>query len=193
MSARHFLSLMDCTPDELVSLIRRGMELKDLRNRGVLFEPLKNRVLGMIFEKASTRTRAINQYFLHARMYEDWGLKKLGEHEYHESIDEMKHADKLIKRILFLEGLPNVQDLGKILIGENTKEMLECDLKIEHKAHIDLKAAIAYCESIGDYASRELLEEILCSEEDHIDWLETQLSLIEAVGLQNYLQSQMDE
>ncbi len=136
---------------------------------------------------------AINQYFLHARMYEDWGLKKLGEHEYHESIDEMKHADKLIKRILFLEGIPNLQDLGKILIGENTKEMLECDLKIEHKAHGDLKAAIAYCESIGDYTSRELLEEILCSEEDHIDWLETQLSLIEAVGLQNYLQSQMDE
>ncbi|AQZ95215.1 bacterioferritin [Halopseudomonas phragmitis] len=134
---------------------------------------------------------AINQYFLHARMLQDWGLDKLGDHEYHESIDEMKHADMLIKRILFLEGLPNLQDLGKLLIGENTREILECDLKLEMKGIPDLKAAIAYCESVGDYGSRDLCEQILNSEEEHVDWLETQLGLINAVGLENYQQSQM--
>jgi len=135
---------------------------------------------------------AINQYFLHSKMYKDWGLGELAEHEYHESIDEMKHADKLVERILFLEGIPNLQDLGKLLIGENTQEMLNCDLQLEQKALKDLKEAIVYCESVKDFTSRELFEDILNSEEDHIDWLETQLGLIDKVGLQNYLQSKMD-
>src|SRR3984957_5280532 len=127
---------------------------------------------------------AINQYFLHARMFGHWGLKRLEEQEKHESIDEMKHADRLIERILFLDGLPNLQDLGKLLIGENVPEMIECDLKLEHAAPADLKVAIADCEQVGDYVSREIFERILESEEDHIDWLETQLGLIGRVGLE---------
>lgn len=134
---------------------------------------------------------AINQYFLHARMYENWGLNELNEHEYHESIDEMKHADALIKRVLFLEGLPNLQDMGKLRIGESTEEMLKCDLELELDAVPLLREAIEHCEKVSDYTSRELFEDILESEEEHIDWLETQLELIDKVGLKNYQQSKM--
>lgn len=134
---------------------------------------------------------AINQYFLHARIFRNWGLTKLDEYEYGESIDEMKHADLLINRILFLEGLPNLQDLGALRIGENTKEILECDLAAELEGIALYREAIAHCEKVKDYVTRELFEDILESEEGHVDWIETNLALIERIGIQNYEQSQM--
>ena len=136
---------------------------------------------------------AINQYFLHSRMYRNWGFKDLAKHEYEESIDEMKHADKLIERILFLDGLPNLQMLGKLLIGENPQEVMRCDLALENQALPDLRAGIAYCEQVGDYITRELFEDILESEEEHIDWLETQLGLINSLGETPYLQTKIGD
>ena len=135
---------------------------------------------------------AINQYFLHAKMLKNWGLKELAEHEYHESIDEMKHADKLSERILFLDGLPNFQALGRLRIGENPTELLRADLALELDAVPLLRDAIAHCETVNDYVSRKLFADILDSEEEHIDWLATQLSLIERIGEQNYLAQQLD-
>ncbi|MDZ7669904.1 MAG: bacterioferritin [Gammaproteobacteria bacterium] len=136
---------------------------------------------------------AINQYFLHAKMLEDMGLKRLAEKEKDESIDEMKHADELMERILFLEGLPNLQDLGKLYVGENVKEMLECDLKLEMEGLPILREAVAHCEKVSDFVSRALFQSILSSEEEHIDWIETQLGLIGKTGLENYIQSQIGE
>ena len=148
-------------------------------------------VIAYLNKALTNELTAINQYFLHARMLKSWGFEKLGQHEYMESIDEMKHADKLIDRILFLEGLANLQHLNKLYIGENIEEILQGDLKLEQLAHPDLKEAIAHCEKVGDYGSRELFVAILESEEEHIDWIETQLELIQKLGVQNYLQSAM--
>ncbi len=145
------------------------------------------RYLNVILKNELT---AINQYFLHSRMLADWGLSELSQYEYKESIDEMKHADRLIKRVLFLGGLPNLQDLGKLMIGENVEEVIHCDLKLEQRSYPDLKDAIAHCEKVRDYASRELFTDILESEEEHIDWLQTQLRLIEQMGIQNFVQLQ---
>lgn len=135
---------------------------------------------------------AINQYFLHYRMLKDWGVSKLAAKEHEESIDEMNHADWLIERILFLNGLPNLQDLGKLFIGENVEEIIECDLKIEHLAIPLLREAIGYCESVNDYVSRDLFSKILSSEEDHLDFLETQQDQIRMLGIQNYILNQSE-
>ncbi len=147
-------------------------------------------VIQYLNQALAAELTAINQYFLHARMLQDWGLDKLGDIEYKESIDEMKHADSLIERILFLGGLPNLQDLNKLLIGENVKEMLECDLKAEHDGIAIYKAGIAHCESVQDYGSRDLLATLLADEEGHVDFLETQLEMIDRMGLENYSQLQ---
>jgi len=145
-------------------------------------------VIKYLNEALKKELGAINQYFLHSRMMDDWGVTKLAKHEYNESIEEMRHADELIKRILFLEGLPNLQEVGKLFIGETVKEILECDLKIEIDGVKNYKEAVAYAESVNDFVSRDLFLTILKDEEGHVDYLETQLELMKQIGEQNYIQ-----
>ena len=148
-------------------------------------------IIRLLNGQLTNELTAINQYFLHARMYQHWGFEKLGKKEYDESIGEMKHADKLINRILMLDGLPNLQALNKLLLGENTEEMLQCDLTMERGSQAACKDAIAECEKAADYISREIFKDILDDTEEHIEWLETQIEMISKIGLQNYLQSQI--
>ena len=154
-------------------------------------QPIDSEINAHLNRALRNELTAINQYFLHAKMLEDWGLARLASHEKEESIDEMKHADALMERILFLEGLPNLQDIGKLYIGQHVQEILECDLKLEMEAVPDLRESIEYSEKIGDFVSRQLFTEILASEEEHIDWIETQLELIRKVGIENYTQKQI--
>lgn len=154
-------------------------------------QPIDSEVIAHLNMALKNELTAINQYFLHAKMFEDWGLARLAEKEKEESIDEMKHADELMERILFLEGLPNLQNLGKIYVGQDVPEILQCDLKLEMEALPVLRTAIEFCEKIGDFVSRQLFREILSSEEEHVDWIETQLDLIKKTGLENYTQAQM--
>ena len=149
------------------------------------------KVIAICNQTLKNELTAVNQYFLHSRLYKNWGLEKIAQKEYNESIEEMKHADELIQRILFLEGLPNLQEIGRLKIGETVEEVLRCDLSLENEAIQDLRQGIEYCESVKDFTSRDLLSKILSNEEEHVDWLETQLDLIAKIGVENYTQSQV--
>ena len=155
--------------------------------------PVNTEVVEYLNKVLKNELTAINQYFLHARMYDSWGLKRLGRYEYEESVDEMKHADRLIERILFLDGLPNLQDLGRLYIGENVEDVIACDLRLELEAMPPLREAIAFCEKESDYVTRQLFRDILEGEEEHVDWLETQLHQIKTIGLELYLSGQVGE